>query len=215
MDFLFLNDLVTNLNSSYGLFGIFLIMFIETVIPIIPSSAVLPLEGYSVFNSGQHMIELIKVALIATTGSTLGSIVLYWIARKIGRYSILRIGKYLFFDESKLIKMERWFEKYGTKSVFICRLIPGMRELISLSAGLAKMNFVKYILFTYSGSLIWSFLLISLGFYFGDLFFEKKTFNFDRFLDYIPIFVLIILVSYFVYRYVIKRKLLHNDKKQL
>lgn len=215
MDLSFLNDFVSGLINSYGLFGIFLVMFTETVIPIIPSSAILPFAGYSVFTSGRHILELLMVSVIATSGSTLGSVVLYLIARKVGRYSLLRLGKYLFFDEPKLIKMEKWFEKYGTKSVFICRMIPGMRELISLSAGLAKMVFIKYIIFTFAGSLVWSSLWIFIGYYFGDLFFEKKVFNLDRFLDYIPIFVIIILISYFVYRYIIKKKLLQKDKQKL
>lgn len=212
MDLSFLNDFVTNLINSYGLVGIFLVMFIETVIPILPSSAILPFAGYSVFTSGKHLLELLMVSLVATSGSTLGSIVLYLIARKIGRYSIIRLGKYLFFNESKLIKMEKWFDKYGSKSVFVCRMIPGMRELISVSAGLARMNFIKYMIFTFCGSFIWSSLLISLGFYFGDIFFKEKTFNFERFLDYIPIFAIIILISYLVYRFIIKKKLMKKDK---
>lgn len=96
MDLSFLNDFVSGLINSYGLFGIFLVMFTETVIPIIPSSAILPFAGYSVFTSGRHILELLMVSVIATSGSTLGSVVLYLIARRLGDIHLLDLVNIFF-----------------------------------------------------------------------------------------------------------------------
>jgi membrane protein DedA with SNARE-associated domain len=85
---------------------------------------------------------------MGSLGSTLGAIIIYFLSRKVGRIVILKIGKYILINENKLQKSEIWFQKYGKVAVLLGRLAPGIRELISVPAGLAKMNLI-FILFIY------------------------------------------------------------------
>jgi len=92
------------------------------------------------------------------------------IALKLGRRILLRYLKFLKISEKKLERVENWFEKYGDKAVFLGRMIPVMREMISVPAGLLKMKFPKFILYTFAGSLVWSTATILAGYYFGESF---------------------------------------------
>lgn len=107
------------------------------------------------------------MGIIAGLGSTVGATVIYLFIRKLGRYAVIKYGKYIFLDNKKLAKIEEWFARHGTKAVFLCRMAPGMRELISIPAGLSSMNFLKIIIFTFAGSLIWSISLTFVGYTFG------------------------------------------------
>jgi len=176
-------------------------MLIETVFPPIPSEVVLPLAGYAVFNNQGGIIDAIIVGIIAGLGSTVGAIVIYLVARKIGRYAVIKYGKYIFLDEKKLAKIEEWFDRHGNKAVFLCRMAPGMRELISIPAGLSKMNIPKFTLFTFAGSLIWSVSLTIVGYTFG-----KTTQNWiersSDIFNYVAIIIIVGIVGYIVYRFV-------------
>ena len=122
-------DAITSWISAYGYAGVFLAMLIETVFPPIPSEVVLPLAGYAVFNNHGGIIDAIIVGIIAGLGSTVGATVIYLVVRKLGRYAVIKYGKYIFLDNKKLAKIEEWFARHGTKAVFLCRMAPGMREL--------------------------------------------------------------------------------------
>jgi membrane protein DedA with SNARE-associated domain len=194
-------DTITSWISAYGYAGVFLAMLIETVFPPIPSEVVLPLAGYAVFNNQGGIIDAIIVGIIAGLGSTVGAIVIYLVARKIGRYAVIKYGKYIFLDEKKLAKIEEWFDRHGTKAVFLCRMAPGMRELISIPAGLSKMNIPKFTVFTFAGSLIWSVSLTIVGYTFG-----KTTQNWiessSAIFNYVAIIIIVGIVGYIVYRFV-------------
>lgn len=194
-------DTITSWISAYGYAGVFLAMLIETVFPPIPSEVVLPLAGYAVFNNQGGIIDAIIVGIIAGLGSTVGAIVIYLVARKIGRFAVIKYGKYIFLDEKKLAKIEEWFDRHGTKAVFLCRMAPGMRELISIPAGLSKMNIPKFTVFTFAGSLIWSVSLTIVGYTFG-----KTTQNWiessSAIFNYVAIIIIVGIVGYIVYRFV-------------
>lgn len=194
-------DTITSWISAYGYAGVFLAMLIETVFPPIPSEVVLPLAGYAVFNNQGGIIDAIIVGIIAGLGSTVGAIVIYLVARKIGRYAVIKYGKYIFLDEKKLAKIEEWFDRHGTKAVFLCRMAPGMRELISIPAGLSKMNIPKFTVFTFAGSLIWSVSLTIVGYTFG-----KTTQNWiessSAIFNYVAIIIIVGIAGYIVYRFV-------------
>ena len=160
-------DAITSWISAYGYAGVFLAMLIETVFPPIPSEVVLPLSGYAVFNNHEGIIDAIIVGIIAGLRSVVGATVIYLFIRKLGRYAVIKYGKYIFLDNKKLAKIEQWFARHGTKAVFQCRMAPGMRELISIPAGLSSMNFLKFIVFTFAGSLIWNISLAFVGYTFG------------------------------------------------
>lgn len=194
-------DIITSWISAYGYAGVFLAMLIETVFPPIPSEVVLPLAGYAVFNNHGGIIDAIIVGIIAGLGSTVGAIVIYLVARKIGRYAVIKYGKYIFLDEKKLAKIEEWFDRHGTKAVFLCRMAPGMRELISIPAGLSKMNIPKFTVFTFAGSLIWSISLTIVGYTFG-----KTTQNWiessSAIFNYVAIIIIVGIVGYIVFRFI-------------
>jgi len=105
--------------------------------------------------------------------STIGSTVIYIIAWKLGRAALLRYLKYARINEKKLTKVECWFEKYGDKAVFFGRLLPVIREMISIPAGVLKMKISKFLLYTFLGSCVYSTGVILAGYYFGITVFEN------------------------------------------
>jgi membrane protein DedA with SNARE-associated domain len=147
--------------------GVFFAALVETIFPPIPSEAVFPLAGYVVLKSEMHFIHVIGVGLVGGIGATIGAFAIYLIARKIGRITLYRYVKYAKIKESSLEKAYRWFEKYGDKSVIFGRLIPGIRELVSIPAGILNMKPIKFLIFTFIGSCAWSIILTTIGYYFG------------------------------------------------
>ena len=147
--------------------GVFLAALIETIIPPIPTLAVFPTAGFLASQQGLSIISIIPLIILGATGATLGTTGIYLIALKLGRTILLRYLRFVKISEAKLERVEIWFEKYGDKAVFLGRMVPVMREMISVPAGLLKMKFPKFILYTFSGSLVWSTGTILAGYYFG------------------------------------------------
>ena len=148
--------------------GIFLAALIETVIPPIPTLAIFPTAGFLASQQGISLLGVIPMIILGATGATIGTSVIYFIALKLGRNVLLRYLKNFRISEKKLERVEIWFEKYGDKAVLIGRMVPVMREMISVPAGLLKMKIPKFILFTFIGSCIWSSITILAGYYFGE-----------------------------------------------
>jgi len=117
---------------------------------------------------GIPIIEVIPMIILGGIGATIGTSAIYFIALKLGRVVLLRYLKYVKVSEKKLERVEKWFEKYGDKAVFLGRMIPVMREMISVPAGLLKMKIPKFVLYTFLGSCIWSAATILAGYYFGE-----------------------------------------------
>lgn len=182
--------------------GIFLGVLIETIFPPIPSEIVLPLSGYllSFYNFGFY--GLTSGIIIATCGATFGSLLYYYIALKLGRKFVEKYGKYFLIDKKKLRAAENWFKKHGKKAVFFGRMLPGIRELISLPAGFSKMNLKDYLLFTFLGSLIWSSFLISLGYFLRE---NWKNLQLEKFSSILSITLLLTILTYFIFRKLIKK----------
>lgn len=148
--------------------GIFLAALLETIIPPIPTLAVFPTAGFLASQQGIPLIGIIPMILLGAIGATIGTTAIYLIALKLGRAVLLRYLKYVKVSEQKLERVEIWFEKYGDKAVFLGRMVPVMREMISVPAGLLKMKIPKFVLYTFAGSLIWSSGTILAGYYFGE-----------------------------------------------
>jgi membrane protein DedA with SNARE-associated domain len=161
-------DTVTSWISTYGYPGAFLAALLETIFPPIPSELIFPLIGFTAQTKGLGLENAIGMATIGALGSTIGSIAIYFVALKLGKRVFLRLGKYIRIGESELNKSEKWFENHGTIAVFAGRMAPGIREIISIPAGISKMNLSKFIIFTFSGSLIWCISLTLVGYYIGD-----------------------------------------------
>ena len=148
--------------------GIFLAALLETIIPPIPTLAVFPTAGFLASQQGISLLGLIPMIILGGIGATIGTSVLYLIALKLGRVVLLRYLGYVKVNEKKLERVEIWFEKYGDKAVFLGRMVPVMREMISVPAGLLKMRILKFVIYTFTGSCVWSTGTILSGYYFGE-----------------------------------------------
>ena len=148
--------------------GIFLAALLETIIPPIPTLAVFPTAGFLASQQGISLIGVIPMIILGAIGATIGTTAIYLIALKLGRIVLLRYLKYVRVSEKKLGRVEVWFEKYGDKAVFLGRMIPVMREMISIPAGLLKMRIPKFVMYTFAGSCAWSSGTILAGYYFGE-----------------------------------------------
>jgi membrane protein DedA with SNARE-associated domain len=148
--------------------GIFLAALIETIVPPIPTLAIFPTAGFLASQQGISILGVIPMIILGAIGATIGTSAIYLIALKLGRIVLLRYLKYVKISEKKLERVEKWFEKYGDITVLVGRIIPVMREMISVPAGLLEMKIPKFVLYTFIGSLIWSTITILSGYYFGE-----------------------------------------------
>jgi membrane protein DedA with SNARE-associated domain len=210
----FINDtvnFVTNLILHLGYLGIFTAALIETIFPIIPSELIFPLAGYVVQSQNLGIGQAIMYGFMGSLGSTLGAIIIYFLSLKVGRAIILKIGKYLLINENKLHKSEVWFQKYGKIAVLLGRLAPGIRELISVPAGLAKMNLIPFILFTFIGSFLWSLSLTMIGFYLGEAW-DAFSHESSEAFHIAAIIIIVSIIAILVYNIVIKKMRNNNNK---
>jgi membrane protein DedA with SNARE-associated domain len=150
--------------GDIGYLGIFLLMFLESTFFPFPSEIVMIPAGYLAYKGE---MSLTMVIAMGTLGSIAGALFNYYLAIYVGRKFILRYGKYFFVSPETMEKLERFFKAHGEISTFNGRLIPGIRQLISLPAGLARMNIAKFSLYTGLGAGIWMVILTLLGYYLG------------------------------------------------
>lgn len=159
----FVQWLVQNI-LDMGYTGIFLLMMIESSFIPFPSEVVLIPAGYL---AQQGEMNITAVFLAALFGSLAGAFINYFGALLIGRRLLMRFGRYIFISNSSMDKMEDFFQKHGPISTFTGRLIPGIRQLISIPAGLSKMPLLPFSIYTALGAGIWSMVLIMLGYILG------------------------------------------------
>ncbi len=188
-----LSDLTTwakDFVESAGYVGVFLMVVLENVFPPIPSEAILPLAG---FLAGEGRFWLPAVILAATMGAVAGALILYYAAYWFGearlRWLIRKYGKWFAVSERDLDSANAWFDHHGYKAVFLCRMVPIVRSLVSLPAGLRRMNLVPFIAYTAIGSGLWNSLLIVAGWWLGDNW--EDVSHLVDYLDY-PMYVAII-----------------------
>jgi len=160
----FAQDLV-DLIFDWGYLGIFLLMAVESSFLPFPSEIVLIPAGY-LASQGQMSVPLIMSSALA--GSMLGALINYYLALTLGRKILEKYGKYFFISEATLDKMDIFFEKHGAISTFVGRLIPGIRQLISVPAGLSRMNLAVFSTYTALGAGIWALVLTMLGYFIGE-----------------------------------------------
>jgi len=158
-------DFIVNFAREFGYLGIFIMMFLESTFFPFPSEVAMVPAGYL---ASQGEMNLVIATVIGTLGSLTGALFNYFLAIKYGRRGVLKFGKYFFFNEEKLQKMEKFFVEHGSFSTFVARLIPGVRQLVSLPAGLSKMNLGKFSLHTALGAGLWSMVLVMIGYFIGD-----------------------------------------------
>ena len=189
-----------NIINQFGYFGIFIGMAIESSFFPFPSEIILIPAGALV---AQGEMSFILVFLAGLFGALIGATFNYILALFLGRtavdFLIQKYGKLFFISEKKLRKTDIYFKKHGEVTTFVGRLIPGIRQLISLPAGFARMNFSKFILFTALGAGIWTLILIYVGYFFGNNF-ELITKNLNIATLFLLISSLIILIIYFFWK---------------
>lgn len=155
--------------ESAGYIGVFLMIVLENVFPPIPSEAILPLAG---FLAGEGRFWLPAVIVAATLGAVTGALILYYVAYAFGdqriRWLIIRYGKWFAVSEKDLDTANDWFDRHGNQAVMICRLVPIVRSLVSLPAGLRRMPLHSFIIYTAIGSGLWNTILIVAGWWLGD-----------------------------------------------
>lgn len=160
---------ITDFMEQYGYLGILLMIALENLFPPIPSEVILTFGG---FMTTYTNLTPVGVIVTATLGSLIGAVILYFIGRFLGVERLERIidrwGRVLRVKKADVRKADAWFDKYGYWAVLLCRMIPLIRSLISLPAGMSGMRFVPFMLFTTIGTLIWNTILVTLGTAVGD-----------------------------------------------
>lgn len=151
--------------STMGPLGISLLMAIESCNVPLPSEAILPFAGYLV---SKGVMSIHVAAFAGAFGCVLGSIPSYYLGYFGGRPFIEKYGKWFLISRRDLEIADKWEQKYGNFAFFICRMLPIVRTFISLPAGILKANFKQFILFTFLGSLIWSYPLVYVGMKLGE-----------------------------------------------
>ena len=158
---------IIHLIQSTGYLGIFILMTLESALIPIPSEITMPFAG---FLAAKGNLSFILVVLTGAVGNLIGSLIAYYIGYFLEENVILdnvkKYGKFVLITENDLEKATKWFRRYGDRIVFFSRLLPAVRTFISLPAGIFEMNIWKFSIYTFIGSLIWSFFLTYIGFYF-------------------------------------------------
>ena len=196
-------SLAVEKNSTVAYLTISLAMFLENIIPPIPSEIIMPLGGFFVYQQKLNFYILVFWGLF---GTILGSLPWYYLGRLVNEKRLSNFldkkGKYLGISSNDLIKSKKWFEKYGVSLVFWGRLVPGIRTLISVPAGIELMPLRKFLIWTTFGSFIWVALLTYAGYLFGENYQIIETYL-DQ-IKYVLKPILILIISYFLIKILIR-----------
>ncbi len=205
------NDIISII-TTLGYPGIFFLMLLEGLLLPIPSEVVMAFGGYLAYSGALPSEIGIPAFVILLLAGSVGNMVGAYLAYMLGDYGgiplILRYGRYVMLDKSSIDKTQLWFEKYGTPSVFLTRLVPVFRTFISIPAGIAKMNRAHFLALTLVGALIWDSVLIYFGFILGPHWAQIIS-AFNKFTD-VAIAALVLLVIGWVYTKLKKRKVIKN-----
>jgi len=192
---------ITAFISSIGYIGLFFLMFLESTVFPLPSELVMPFAGFLVALGEMNTFAAILASLL---GSLAGSLFAYYIGKNYGMRFVKKFGKYFFLDKTHLQSAEKWFKKYGDKTILFSRFIPGIRHVISIPAGVGKMNLKKFCLFTAMGAGIWNSFLLWLGYVL-----QKNwdvVYRYTEILDMAVIFFIIAFIVYWFYSSLKKNK---------
>lgn len=163
-----MTEWITNTITSLGYLGIGLLMFLENLFPPIPSELIMPLAGFTV---AKGRMELAPVILAGVIGTILGALPWYYVGKLVGEDNLKRLadkyGKWISVSSRDIEKADNWFEKHGEKAVLLCRLVPGVRTLISLPAGISSMPLVPFLIYSTIGTALWVSLLTIAGYALG------------------------------------------------
>ncbi len=193
--------------SSLGYWGIVVTMGIESACMPLPSEIIMPFAGYLV-STGRFSLFWVSVA--GAFGCVLGSVAAYWAGVWGGRPFIEKFGKYVLLSKKDLDVADRWFRKYGDWAIFFSRLMPIVRTFISLPAGIARMNFPRFVLYTFIGSFPWCFALAYIGKVLGENWHSIK--GYFRGADVIIVVIIVLAIALYLYRHLKPEKTVARDE---
>jgi membrane protein DedA with SNARE-associated domain len=162
---LYVTGWIADLIDAFGALGVALLMALENLFPPIPSELILPFAGFLV---SRGELGYLPVLVASTAGSLFGALVLYALGRWGGRNLILRYGRFLRVKEADLDRAEGWFDRYDEWVVLFGRMVPGVRSVVSIPAGMLGTPFMRFVLLTTAGSAAWNALLLGAGWYLSD-----------------------------------------------
>lgn len=165
-----MQEWIRTMMESLGHFGIGLLMFLENLFPPIPSELIMPLAGYTA-SLPNSKIQIVPAIAAGVIGTIIGALPWYYVGKLVGEENIERLankyGKWISISSQDIAKANRWFTKHGEKAVLLCRLVPGVRTLISLPAGLNAMPLIPFLIYSTIGTFLWVSLLTFAGYKLG------------------------------------------------
>ena len=202
-----LESWITDLMNEFGYWGVLFLIALENVFPPIPSEVILTFGGFMTQQPNLNL-TVVGVITVSTIGSVSGAVILYFVGRLLDVRRLEKIidkyGHILRLTRDDIYKADAWFDKYGIWTVLFCRLIPLIRSLISIPAGMSNMNFPLFLLFTTIGTVVWNTILVTLGASVGE--------NWHEIVNYMDVFsnvvyaLLALLFIFCVIWYIRKRK---------
>jgi membrane protein DedA with SNARE-associated domain len=176
-------------------------MLIESASIPLPSEIIMGISGYLVYKGEMN---LIVAGLAGAIGNILGSSIMYYIGSRGGRPVVKKYGKYLHFDEERFDKVDRWFAKWGDKTVFACQLLPVIRTFVSLPAGILRINFFRFIVYTFAGAFIWCTFLAYIASLLGPEW--EKLSQLTHEFEIVMVIAIALIIALFVIRLIYKRR---------
>lgn len=193
--------------AKFGYLGVMFAMFAENVFPPIPSELIMPAAGFA---AAQGELNLILVIIAGTVGAVLGALPLYYFGSIFNKERLViftqKYGKYVFVTPDDILASDDWFNKHGKKAIFLGRMVPGIRSLISIPAGMNRMPIGNFLILTTLGASIWTTILTLAGYYLGKNYARIEV----MLAPYSKVFLLltvIIIVGFFVKRHVLVKKI--------
>jgi membrane protein DedA with SNARE-associated domain len=187
---------ITSTIESLGYAGVVMLMFLENLFPPIPSEVVMPLSGYT---AAQGQLSIIGVIIAGTAGSVLGAVFWYYVARRLGEERLKgwtrRHGRWITLGPKDVDKADDWFDRYGGWVVFFGRLVPTVRTLVAIPAGIFEMKLWLYLVLTTAGSAIWTAALAVLGWWLGS---SWQTIG--SYIDPVTYVIMAAIIALYIYR---------------
>lgn len=191
-----MSDWITDFVEKMGYAGIALLMFLENIFPPIPSELIMPLAGYS---AGEGKLNLIGALLAGTAGTFAGALFWYAVARWLGEEGLRRWagrhGRWITLGKQDIDSLDAWFCRHWTWAVPVAHLIPGLRTLISIPAGIFAMPILRFMVLTVLGAGVWNAALVSAGYGLGQEFGAV-----DRYLGPVSMAIMAVLFLYYLWR---------------
>ena len=209
-----ITELFLWVEAHLNYFWITVLMAIESSFIPFPSEVVVPPAAYFASTEGSNL-NIYLVVVFATLGALIGALVNYYLSVWIGRplvykFANSRFGHMCLIDEAKVVKAEQYFDKHGAISTFIGRLIPAVRQLISIPAGLARMNLAKFVLYTSLGAGVWNIVLASLGYWLSTFIPKDQLYvqieHYNQYLTYFGYGIGVVVVLFILYNAFKKKK---------